>query len=147
MMNMNPYKPPSSPLGVPDGKPKNSVGWKVVFWTSLIFMLLGIPGWSSIKGLTVLDYADFALSWVAVAGLYGFAYYKRVGNVVFWRYFFYVTLIETMVFSLVFPILGVPRYGATAINYWYIFEIAYGLLILWALHRYAYRSAFVWKSE
>lgn len=147
MMNMNPYKPPSSSLETPDGKPKNSVWWRSFFWITLIFMLFGVLGLASTKGLTVLDYADFALSLIAVVGLYGFAYYKRVGNVVFWRYFFYVTLIETMVFSLVFPILGVPRYGETTINYWYIFEIAYGLLILWALHRYAYRSAFVWKSE
>lgn len=144
---MNPYEPPLSHLESSGGKPKNSIWWKLFFWISLLLTLMGVPGLAVTKGLTLLDYADFILSVMAVVGLYGFAYYKRIGNVVFWRYFFYATLIETLVFSLMFPLLGVPRYGAKTLNYWYFFEIAYSLLILSALHRYAYRSALVWKSE
>lgn len=145
-MNTNPYKPPASSLETPGGGSKISVWWKVFFWLSLIISVPSALGVASIKGLTLLDYADFALSLVAIVGLYGFSYGKRIGNVVFWRYFFYAVLVETMIISVVFPILGLPRYGSAAVTPLYIIEIAIALLILSALYRYAYRSAFVWES-
>ena len=145
-MDTNPYKPPASSLGTSGGRPRISVWWKVFFWLSLIISVPSALAIASLKGLTLLDYADFALSLVAIVGLYGFSYGKRIGNVVFWRYFFYVVLVETTIISLVFPLLGLPRYGSADITSLYIIEIAIALLILSALYRYAYRSAFVWGS-
>ena len=141
-MDTNPYKPPDSPLSDSAGKPGRSAWWKGFFWLSAAFTLLSLPALATSKVLTPLDYADCVFTLIALVGLYGYSYSKRIGDVVFWRYFFYAALLETAVFTLVFPLVGVPRYGSTIINSWYIVEIAYALLVLLALYRYAYRAAF-----
>ena len=147
-METDPYKPPQAPLepkGAPDS---NAIGWKIYFWLSAVFAVLGVVGISSPDNLTVFDYIDFALSVTAVVGLYGFAFYKRVGNVVFWRYFFYAALFETMFFSAVLPAMGVKRYGQVpTFDAVYLFEIVYAVLMLSALYMYAYKRSFIWDAS
>jgi hypothetical protein len=147
MTDTNPYEPPGSPLKGAHGRPRNTLWWKVFFWITLVLTLFTVLGVASIKGVSLMDYVDFALSLVAVVGLFGFAYYRPIGGVVFWRYFFYVALVEAVVYSLVFPALGVARYGDTSITYWYLFEIGYTVLILWAIYRYAYQVPIIWQGR
>ena len=142
---MNPYKTPTSPLGNSPENPENSPWWRVFFWVTVLLTVLTILGLMSAENLGLFDYVDFIISLIAVLGLYGYAHYKPLGGVVFWRYFFYTALVETLVFSGLFPLLGIPRYGDVDVGYWHLFDIGYALIILRALYRYAYRSAFVWK--
>lgn len=146
MVTENPYQPPKTSIGNVGGKPKNSIWWKAFFWLTLVLMLLSAISLPFIDGLNLFDYADFMLSVVSVVGLYGFCFYRRLGNVVFWRYFFYVVLVESIIFSIVLPIMEIPRYGEVAdVTGWYIFEIVYTSLLLWAIYRYAYKVPFLWE--
>ena len=66
----------------------------------------------------------------------------------FWRYFFYFMLLESILFIIVMPLAGANRYGQlTELDGFYIFEIAYVYLILMALYLYAYRRPFVWSRR
>ena len=145
-MDTNPYKPPQAPLEPESGPGSaNTIWWKSYFWLTVVFAVLGLVGMSSLESSTVFDYIDFVISLTAVVGTYGFAYYKRVGNMVFWRYFFYVALLESVFFSAVLPAMGVKRYGeAPTFGALYLFEIAYAILLLTAIYQYAYRRPFIW---
>ena len=146
-MTNNPYKSPNSELGTPDGKPQNSKWWKAFFWITFLFTLLGFIVIPFLDNLALYDYVDFALTVVVLVGLYGFSHYKQVGKVIYWRYIFYIALIQSIIFVLVFPLLGIPRYGSDTIDLMYFFEIAYTLIILLALNRYAYKVPFVWHKS
>ena len=147
-MDQNPYQPPDSELEPGGPPPRNSTGWRVFFWISAGLVGLGVLAVPFIDNLTLLDLVDFGTSIVAVVGLFGFAYYRRIGGVVFWRYFFYFALLESFVFVILLPLIGAERYGEpTGMDGFYLFEIVYAYLILSALYFYAYRREFVWSRR
>ena len=147
-MDHNPYKPPEAEIEPGGPAPRNTLWWRVFFSLSAIMVGLGILVVPFITGLGPLDIIDFAASIVAMIGVYGFAYYKRIGGVVFWRYFFYFMLLESILFIIVMPLAGANRYGQlTELDGFYIFEIAYAYLVLMALYLYAYRRPFVWSRR
>lgn len=147
-MNHNPYEPPEADIEPGGPAPRNTVWWRVFFALSAIMVGLGVLAVPFIPGLNMIDIIDFAASIVAMIGLYGFAYYKRIGGVVFWRYFFYLMAFESILFIIVMPLAGANRYGQPSeFDGFYIFEIAYGYLILMALYLYAYRRPFVWSRR
>ena len=108
--------------------------------------VLSLAAFPGLENLTLFDYVDFLLSLIALVGIFGFSYRKRIGTVVFWRYFFYAVLLETIVFIAVLPILGIPRYGTSDVGYsMMIFEIVYAVVFLWALYSYAYKDKLIWN--
>ncbi len=147
-MDHNPYEPPEAEVEPGGAAPRNSVWWRVFFRLSAVMITLGILGVPFLTGLSTLDMIDFATSIVALVGLYGFAFYKPLGGVVFWRYFFYFMMLESILFIIVLPLSGATRYGQpTAFDSLYVFELVYGYLILTALYLYAYRRPFVWSRR
>lgn len=146
-MEDNPYRPPTADLGSGDRKPTNNIWWKIFFWISAVLMLLGVVTLPFIEGVTILDYADVILSVIAVVGLFGFAFYRPIGKVVFWRYFFYIVLLESIAYTLLLPAIGYERFGEeNAYDIWYAVEVVYALLFLCALNLYAYKRPIVWKN-
>lgn len=110
-------------------------------------MCLSTIGVSIMQNLTLFDYVDFLLSLIGTAGLWGFAYYKPVGKLVFWRYYFYVVLIESFVVTFLFPLLNIPVYGEiTEFNSMFIVGCIYMAAILYAIYQYAYRRPFIWHG-
>ena len=129
---------------------KNSIFWKIFFFMTAALMVLAMLGMAVMEdsSLSFFDYIDFILSIISVFGLFGFAFYKSIGSIVFWRYFFYVVLIETIIYSLVFPIFGVEQYGQVfEINIWLLFQVIYTFFFLYAMHSYAYKCSFIWKKS
>jgi hypothetical protein len=145
-MDTNPYKRPEAP---PEpAHPINTIWWKLYFWLAAALTILSLLGMPSAEGFTVFDYVDFILSATALVGLYGFAYYERIGSVVFWRYFFYVALVESVFFSGILPAVGAKRFGQeTTIDAYYLLEIALAVLMLAAIYRYAYWRPFIWNRS
>jgi len=91
------------------------------------------------------DRVDLFLSIFALLGLFGVAYSKQILTVVFWRYFFYFGMIETILYSIVLPFIGYERYGKPFIfNGLYVLEIVYAVILLYVLHSYAYRKPYIW---
>ncbi|MEM7250066.1 MAG: hypothetical protein AAF493_01495 [Pseudomonadota bacterium] len=145
-MSNDPYQPPSSHR--PPTPPRNALGWKVFFWLLALMMYLGVSGLPPLWTLSVFDLIDLAISFVTIAGMFGFAYSRPLGSVVFWRYFFYVALIDSILMSVLFPLIGVARYGQVAtFGFAYVFELAFVWVVLYALHSYAFRSPTVWPPK
>lgn len=138
MSNEDPYKPPES----------NSTSWKTFFWVTAALMALSIPGVATIQNLSIFDYLDFLISIAITVGLYGFAFYKPIGTVIFWRYFFYASAIESIIVSVLFPLAGIPVYGeATIFDAWYLIGSVYVIAMLYAIYQYAYRRPFIWHRN
>jgi hypothetical protein len=145
-MDTNPHKRPEAPLE--PAHPINTIWWKLYFWLAAALTILSLLGMSSPGSFTVFDYVDFILSATAVVGLYGFGYYERIGNVVFWRYFFYVALVESVFFSGILPAAGVKRFGQeTTFDVYYLLEIALAIPMLAAIYSYAYKRPFIWSRS
>src|SRR5690606_5616894 len=90
---------------------RNTMLWKGYFFFSVYAAIVSSLYVPTITSLSYFDVLDFAVSLVAVVGLYGFVYSVRIGKVVFWRYFFYLALLESLVFCLFIPLFGGSRYG------------------------------------
>ncbi len=130
---------------------KNTIGWKIFFWVSFVFMLLSmaiIYFANTIDFIvSMYDYADLLVSMWATVGLFGFAYYKPIFNRMFWRYGFYVILVNSLVYSLVLPMLSIERYGeAFTLDYLYGIELLYTAAMLYAVYSYAFKRDFIWKT-
>jgi hypothetical protein len=146
-MNRNPYEPPESKVSDKKLSPKQLLMWKVYFAFSLYAAIISSLYVPTIADLSYFDVLDFAISLVAVVGLYGFTYSVRFGTVVFWRYFFYLALIEAIIFCLFLPLFGLPRYGrAFHFDAFYLFELGYIVPMLYALNTYAYKRPTLWKK-
>jgi hypothetical protein len=142
----NSYRPPE-----PDTKPagknpaRNELLWRVFFWISAVLMTL-VMAFMPFEILSLFDAIDLLMSIVGTVGLYGFAYYKPVGNVVFWRYFFYFVLFESFVYTLILPLMGVEQYGQTvSFDGNYFTGLIYLGFYLVALNGYAYKRPFIWE--
>jgi len=143
MSEENPYEPPDTQLEKKTA-PRNA-GWWKVFWLTVVLMVLSAAALPAMPDLGAFDYFDFLLSVVTSVGLFGFAFHKPVGGVVFWRYFFYVALVESIFFSLVLPIASVPVYGQViSIDAFYVIGLAFTIALLWAIYQYAYKCSFLW---
>ena len=104
-----------------------------------------VLGFMPLEILSFFDALDLMISIVGTVGLYGFAYYKPVGSVVFWRYFFYIVLFESLVYSLLLPMLGVEQYGqVVSLDENYLISLIYLGFYLVALNAYAYKRPFIW---
>lgn len=146
-MSRNPYEPPQS--GLSDKKPsaKYILLWKAYFGFSLYAAVVSSVYVPTIADLGVFDVLDFAISLVAVVGLYGFTFSTRILNVVFWRYFFYLALVETLIFCFVLPLFGTARYGREFhFDAFYLFELGYVIPMLYALNAYAYKRPRLWHK-
>lgn len=141
-MNNNPeQRQPPSP-----SPSQSSYAWKVFFWINATLMALALLNLPFIKNMSPLDYIDFALSLAATVGLYGFAFAQAVGTVVFWRYLFYAVFIDVIVYALLLPLFGVPRYGQEfQLDGFYALELVLAATILYALNQYAYKRKDIWQ--
>lgn len=112
-----------------------------------VLTYFGISGLPKLTALTPFDLIDLVLTCMTLGGIFGFAYYRPLIGVVFWRYFFYAVLIDVFILSVIFPVFGIPRYGRVAeFGFEYLLELAFSGVILYALHSYAYRCPFVWQQ-
>ncbi len=149
-MNRNPFEPPQSEERIFLERGKNSIFWKVFFFISAMLMVLALLGIAVLDKslLSVFDYIDIFLSLISITGLFGFAFYKSIGNVVFWRYFFYAVLLETIIYNVIFPMFGVEQFGAAVtIDIWFIPQVICCYFFLFAMHSYAYRCPFIWDKS
>lgn len=125
-----------------------SVLFKTFFWLTVGLLSLSLVAPVSQQTATYFDRIDLFLSTFSLLGLFGVAYSKRVLNVVFWRYFFYFGIIETLFYSISLPLVGYERYGKPFVfDSFYVFEIVYAVILLYVLHTYAYRKPFIWVNK
>ncbi|MCW8195608.1 hypothetical protein F6455_12490 [Proteobacteria bacterium 005FR1] len=147
-MSRNPYEPPESKVSERASTPRYIYAWKAYFVFSVYAAIVSSVYVPTIKALSYFDVLDFAVSLTAVVGIYGFVYSVRIGNVVLWRYFFYLALIESMVFCLFLPLFGAERYGREfQFDLYYLVELSYVGIMLYALNMYAYKRPKIWKAK
>lgn len=145
-MSQNPFEPPEKVSGRRSTS-RYMLLWKAYFAFSVYAAIVSSMFVPTIANLSYMDVLDFAVSLIAVVGLYGFIYSARIGRVVFWRYFFYVALLESIIFCLFVPLFGGSRYGREFhFDLYYLVELLYIGIMLYALNMYAYKRPAVWKK-
>lgn len=146
-MNDDPYQSPLAELRFDEPQHRYSLGWKVFFGISVISMLLLLIALPFLESVSVFDYLDILLAIFGMVGLFGLAFSKRIGRLVYWRYYFYVMLFESLFYGLALPLVGYERLGElTAMGGQFAFEIAYAAIYLSALYFYAYRRSCIWQD-
>lgn len=117
--------------------------WKIYFCclTALLVVLYVITFSTPVKGIPT--YLDVPISVVALVGLYGYAFKKRIGNDNFWKMWFFVIVLWDAFYNLVLP-------------EWAVFQpvdlvailIGYGIIVpgYLALYLYGFRSQPLWKD-
>ena len=146
-MNEDPYQTPTSELGKRGRQHKRSLWWKIVFWFYIALFVLTLLALPLVGGLSVIDYFELAISIVGTVALFGFAYDKAVLTVAFWRYYFYVMLVETVVYTVVWPAAGFQRYGMdTGFDGSYVFELCFVSALIYVMYVYSHRCDFLWEK-
>ena len=131
----------------PAGKPTNSTGWKVFFWLITLLAYFGMRQLPAFDNLSLIELIDLILTVITLVGIFGFAYYRALLNMVFWRYFFYALLIDMVILSVFYPLLGFSRYGhPPTFGIEYLLELALSGAILYAVYTYAYKRPFIWYN-
>jgi hypothetical protein len=84
--------------------------------------------------------ADFAITLVSLAGLYGFAFQKRLG----WRAFWRVQCFAFPVWDLLFNVALSPSSREAAVRATSLVLMLLFVPEYWALWKYAFKSAGLW---
>lgn len=145
-MSQNPFEPPESKVNASRRSLKYPLVWKAYLIFSVYVAVATSLYVPALEQLSYFDVLDFGVSLVAVLGLYGFVYGVKIHKVVFWRYFFYVLLLESILFCLLLPLFGAERYGRSfQFNVFYLLELAYLAPMLYAVNMYAYKRPQLWR--
>lgn len=145
-MSQNPVEPPESKVNTQRRSLRYPLLWKGYLIFSVYVAVATSLYVPTMEQLSYFDVLDFGVSLVAVLGLYGFVYGVKIYKVVFWRYFTYLFLLESVLFCLLLPAFGVERYGrGFQFNVFYLLEIAYVLPMIYALNMYSYKRPRLWR--
>jgi hypothetical protein len=136
----NPYQAPHT-LEQPPGLQSRRFVWKVYAFAALavqvVAMVLEVPR------LTTTDGVDYLITLVGTAGLFGFAYRRRILRLALWK-----------VWSLLFPLWDVfmgawlyPRQNGGVIQWGYFVAMLLFLPEYFGLLRYAYGSTELWRDR
>ena len=140
MQPMNNDHPPTSKF--------DTLTWQAFFYVTTFLMILSFANATLIPNLSLFDYLDLAISATANVGLYGLAFQKRIGRIVFWRYFFYVVATETLIITFVFPLLSIPFYGqASEFSAWYVIGSVFFTAVIYGNYIYAYKQPRIWFTR
>lgn len=147
-MKNDPYKTPDSDLALDKVQKPKTIWWKVFFFLSALTMILGIAGLLAMEGtiFSYLEWFDLATSTIGFVGLFGLAFNVAIGKQYFWKYFFYFTLISTLIYLIIFPLAGIEMYGlVTELDISYAIGMAFGILFVWASYLYGFKRPQIWN--
>ncbi len=146
-MSNDPYKSPDSDVGNNGNAqpPQPNALWRAFFGFNCLLIVLNILFVPFIEELGMMEVIDFTFTNLVFVGLCGFIFSKSIGNVVFWRYFFYAALIESFIVLILFPVFEIPLYGQpTSFDMWLVFNLVNTFFNLMALNLYAYKIRGLW---
>lgn len=141
----NPYEPPKADIG--SGiTVKRSVWWKVYFFIITILSFLGGIAFLMEEGAGIVEYAQLALLVIATAGLFGFAFEKRILFPKFWIPF----LVFNIVMGLAYEAMSSVdlRAGMTDMEFYIGMAIGYLISLpgYYALYKYGKENESPWAK-
>jgi hypothetical protein len=141
----NPYQAPKSDIDNGEVKTR-SVFWKIYFFIITILSFLGMMSFLLSNGAGLIDYAEFVLLIIASAGLYGFAFCKKILTPGFWIPFLVFYLISGIFYE---PLSSVNmRQGMTDSAYYISVAIGYILSLpgYYGLYKYGKKNEQPWVN-
>lgn len=127
--------------------PSQELVWRLFYVFSCILILDQFAYLPDVESFGVMELIDLVVSALLFVALTGFVFYKPIGTVIFWRYFFYVALGEVTLVLVFFPLLNIPLYGIELTSDMWLLNLGYLGLNLWALNLYAFKYRFIWVAD
>jgi hypothetical protein len=118
------------------------MGWKIYFWGLLILLAFSYISLFS-SNPNMLAYIDTVISVIALIGLYGYAFKRKIFRFNFWKSFFFVIVVWN--FCYIAYLQAHSELNATTdllINF-ISFSIALPGYI--AIYLYGFKSKFLWN--
>jgi hypothetical protein len=141
----NPYRPPLS-ASSPE-PPSRRIGWKVY---QALLALSYVFGYvlTGVQWIQPFDVVDMIVTLVAMVGLFGFAYRRRLANAVFWRRWLPIQVAWDIVVVVFLAQIGlahqVPGAGERSATFDLTVQLVFLLPLYIALFRYGFRSPELW---
>lgn len=125
------------------------MGWKIYFCSlTLLLAALYVLSFTyflpnASPSMKIAHYLDLPISVIALVGLYGYAFRKRIVHPNFWKVWLVVIVLWDMFYNLVlsgWTHLELPDMA--------VFFLAYGILLpeYFALYMYGFRSEELWQK-
>ena len=146
-MSDNPFTPPESDIRTPNPEVRESIWWKIYFVACALLTLFAFISIAFIDAISmsVYDYIDTAVWLIAMVGLFGFVFSIRIGYSRMWIILFFIVLANGLFYTIVLPAAGIPRFGeVTQLDIWYSVDIAFSLVLWWALYLYSFKRENLW---
>jgi hypothetical protein len=146
MSQRNPYEPPSAPIADPPARPGRRIGWKIYLWATTGLIVASVL-WI-IEAIRPLGFLDLGLTVPSYAGLWGYAYRRRVLTRGFWTLLLPVRICWDFAFQLVFEPSGLG-YLPVEMPTTFILVLSFVMLtpLYLGLALYAMRSPEIWAAS
>ena len=125
------------------------MGWKIYFYClTLLLVSLYVLTFTYLlpdtsAAMKIALYVDLPISIVALVGLYGYAFRKRIGHPNFWKVWLVVVVLWDMFYNLV-----LSGWTHLELQDMIAFLLAYGILFpeYFAIYMYGFRSGELWQN-
>jgi len=123
------------------------IGWKIYFFI-LSFLLLIAYFDIFRSGATLFDFVDVIISLIALLGLFGYSFQRKIYNVRLWRTWLFVIVIWDVVYNLLLThTVGVAQIQIKLSLVEYMLTMLIILPEYIALFLYGYKSPNFWKAH
>jgi hypothetical protein len=122
-------------------------GWKIYFFI-LSFLLL-IAYFDIFRtGATLFDFVDVIISLIALLGLFGYSFQRKIYEKKLWQIWLFVIIIWDVIYNLLLThTLGVAQNSIKLSLGGYIFNMLTLLPEYFALYFYGYQSSDLWNDH
>jgi len=160
----NPYQAPDSKLVIKEDLTsyQPSFIWKIYFWFSVVGAILIVAFYAVLNSgilnsddefkfgidFNWFDLFDFTFWLLLLLAIYGLAWSKKTVNRTFWRIYFYLFIVWSIIFTVMFPLVfKIPNYGEISTVKELLSEIPFKLIDCYLLYRYSYSMNFLWGEN
>ena len=146
-LERNPYEPPTATLEEVGTPTRPAIGWRL-YWGFLILTYAGYP----VLGLAWIqapDVLDILIGTTSLAGLFGYAFQRRIGVARFWRRWLLIAVAWDVFYELALTPMGLGgQYpGVEPMSLFELVIVVALILPLYiGLHRYGSRSDALWRT-
>jgi len=119
--------------------------WKIYFWILVVLLAFYHP---SVGFPRIWEVLNLVIDVIAIVGLYGFCWEKRILARLFWRGFLPICMIWTVLYQHFIP--DIQKVYVAPYPGWFeladrIFSLLMAILLFVALYLYAFKRSKLWE--
>ena len=119
--------------------------WKIYFWILVVLLALYH---ASVGFPRIWEFIDLIHNIIAIVGLFGFCWERKIFTRLFWKIFLIVCIIWFLLYQYYIP--EIQRVYVAPAPQWFglfdrVFSLVMNILLFVALYLYGFRRTYLWQ--